>query len=369
MSIITDTNKIQLFYGASLSTSITYNVAGNLVDMTNHGVIVGDFVYITSNTNGNGISEVTEIISDDEFRIDRTDGAGTVAGGLVARGKELDVYFADDESFEIISKRKTALAQWTTIENILGYRTIISVRTDTLTTAEREFLYQFAINNTVQYCLVNSTFYTVLLTNQAIVSRLIQGFFGAVSVDLEMVAKVLTRLLTPSFSGSSDSVGYKSANPLGTNITLTMNWGSLDISRNFTVALAQPYDVEVQKLDWAYIDDNLGRLTLGFKGSVFIDFGTFGYGQTEAELDDDRQFVKEFVLAPSKRITVKNNYIINVVNDFDEVRYSYLNNFIFAKTIQLSFRGKSIQTRQVNDGNSFVLDDNTFGILDSNVLG
>ena len=368
MSIIDPLNKVQLYYGYNLITSITQNALGNTVNIHSHGLIVGDYVYITGNTNGNGRQLVTEIVSVDEVRIDYTSGAGTVTGGILAKGKELDTFFADDESFEIISKKKQTLAQWTTLENILGYRTIIDVRTAELTTVERQFLYQFAISD-YQYCYINSTFYTVYLMSPSIVARLISGYFSAVSVDLEMVSKTLTIFTTPTFSGNTDSVGYKANNPNGTNITLGMNYGSGTINRNFTVAIAQPYDVEIQRRDWTYLDDNLGRVTLGFKGSVFIDFGTFGYGQTEAQLDDDRQFLKEFILAPSKTITVKNNYIINVVNDFSDVRYSYLSNFIYAKTIQLSFKGKSIQTLQATDGSTFVLDDNTLGLLDSNVLG
>jgi len=145
---------------------------------------------------------------------------------------------------------------------------------------------------------------------------------------------------------------------------MTMNWGSGDIIRNFTVNLANIYSVKIEKKDFTHLDESLGRTTFGFRPMCQIDFGTFGYSPTPESIEEDLAWIKNFVLAPSKRIEVYEVFQAEVANDFNEIRVGYSEGFIFAKTLSLSFVGKSLQQNQSRAQGVFTLDDDTLGILD-----
>jgi len=380
MSIIDNSNKIKLLFGEFTITSVVQDGGGNKILVSgleyedSLGVSSGDYVYSASNSNLNGVVKVTavgawsSVDKNQLVTVNYAGGSGTVTGGVLSIGKKISVLFADDESFEIIAKPKQRLAQWSAIENIAGYRKIISIKTEALSDSQRKFLYRLSISET-QYCVVNSVFYSVYLSNDNLSAELIHGYFSAISFSIEFKTKTYTRALSTSFSGDTNSYGYYAGSPTGTRVNLSFSYGGSNVSRNFVVNLVNVYGLDIQKKSWEYIDWSEGRKTFGIKSTVIIDFGTFGFSQTESQMQDDRDFIKDFVLAPSKRITAYGLYVVDVVNDFTDVKYSYLEDFIYGKTIVLSFKGKSIQTNLVEDNSSFVLDDNSLGILNENILG
>jgi hypothetical protein len=145
-----------------------------------------------------------------------------------------------------------------------------------------------------------------------------------------------------------------------------MNWGAGNISRNFTVNLADCYSVSVDRKEFDFLDEEMGRVNNGMRTMFNIDFGTFGYNDTAETLEDDLDWVKTFVLAPSKTIEVYNIYKAEVVNAFDTLTVGYVGGFVMAKTLSLQFIGRSLQENQIPESNTFTLDSDTLGILDSN---
>jgi len=109
-----------------------------------------------------------------------------------------------------------------------------------------------------------------------------------------------------------------------------MNWGDGDISRNFTVNLADPYSVQLERKDFEFLDDSLGRVNFGLRQMFRIDFGTFGFSDTPTTINADLAWIKTFCLAPSKSIEVYNVYQAQIVNDFDEINVGYIDGFVFA---------------------------------------
>lgn len=324
----------------------------------------GSLVYISGNANiDDGFYTVSGIVDDSTFTIDNTDGSGTVAGGYMWFALQVSTYSGDDEDIQIIGKRKVRIDK-VIRENILGYKTVISIQTEPLTDAQKTFLYSFVISD-YQMCSIFNVDYTdVILQDRQIALDLIDGYFQAVGVPLTMIDRNV-RFANPSaYTVDSDSVGYYSGSPNGCRVKLTMNWTGTEVSRNFTVNLAQPYKVSIEAEEWDNVDDSQGKETHGFRPSCFIEFGTFGFN-TEAGLQDDILWLKNFCLAPSKRITVYGIYEMQVSNDFDSLNFSYIGGYLFNRTISLNFIGTSIQQSQVSNSNIFTLDDDTLGLLDS----
>lgn len=290
--------------------------------------------------------------------------------GSTPTTQTLTALFADDESFEIVSLPKKRL-DWTLLENIIGYRNIYTIRVQQITSAQRNFLYNF-IQSSLQQVTINGTQHTVKLRDSELMLSLLDGYIGNVGLTMEFEDDVIT---VPSSSYSATpftySAGYSStASGSGTIVTLTMNYGSGDIKRVFRVDTVYAYRADILDKRWEYIDRNRGVKRLGYRLNFDIDFGGFGLGQTQAQLQDDRTWLKEFVLAPTKRIEVFDQYVGDVVNDFDEVRYGYLGGLIYHKTVRLNFKQQRLQTNlPVSPSGVFILDSTTQGTLDNNILG
>lgn len=282
-----------------------------------------------------------------------------------------DALFADDENYEIISLPKKRI-DWMLLENIIGYRTIFNVRLHMVSQAQRAFLYNF-IQSSDQYVTINGVETSVFLRDDTLALDMVDGYIGNISLELEFEAKSITRITsaTQAVGTTSASAGYKStASGVGTVVTLAMNYGDGDVKRVFRVNSVLSYKADILDKRWTYIDKNNGVRRLGYRLNFEIDFGVFGFGQTQVQLQEDRDWIKEFVLAPSKRIEVFDQYLGDVINDFDNVQYDLIGGIIYNKSLKLSFKQQGLQTNlPVAPSSVFILDSETQGTLDHNILG
>lgn len=370
MSLPDGLNKVKLGYGKFAVTSIQQSGSGNLVTVSaDYMPSVNDYVIFEGNSNGPGVFvKVTSTPSGTTFRINSTIGAGTVSGGNLWLGKELSVLHSDDENIQIVGREVVRLDK-IILENLKGYRTVLSVRTEALSNTERLFMYQFAKADYQSAEIFGTLYADVLLVDADVVMDLIDNYILATPLSFTMVERNLTVPSAAYAVGSTDSQGYSALSSLGTRVKLTMNWGSGDISRNFTVNMANIYNVKLERKDFTHIDESLGRVNFGFRPMCQLDFGTFGFQTDMTSLQDDLAWVKNFCLAPSKHIEVYEVFQADVVNNFSDVTVGYIGGYVFARTLSLSFKGKSIQSVQSNASGVFTLDDNTLGLLDSNNLG
>jgi hypothetical protein len=279
----------------------------------------------------------------------------------------------EDENFEIVSTPKKRL-DWTLIENIWGYRKIYAIRVQQITEADRDFLFGF-IQSVTQYITINGvSTIEVYLRDKELLLDLLNGYSGNLVLNMEFEDRALTVIAEPARTSgvTTSSVGYKSATE-GVTVTLGYNYGKdgKDITKRvFRVKSVSSNKADIEDIRWEYIDKNNGYKRLGFRLNFEIDFGTFGISQSQTELFDDRTWIKEFILAPSKRIEVFGQYIADVVNDFDVVEWSYNGGNIFSRTIKLNFKQRFLGTGQpLKPEEQFILDSPTSGILNSNTLG
>jgi len=280
---------------------------------------------------------------------------------------------AEDENYEIVSIPQQ-LIDWSLVENIVGHRNIYTVRIQSITSAQRLFLYAF-IQSSDQYVTINGNLYTVYLRDPALMLDLLDGYIGNVVLTMEFEDRTITRPSTPSRTQgiTTSSVGYSStASGSGTIVTMIYNYGSGDTKRIFRVDTVQCFKADILDKRWQYVDRNNGYKRLGYRLNFDIDFGGWGLGQSQTQLLDDRAWLKEFVLAPTKRIEVFDQYLGDVVNDFGDVRWGYKHNIIYNKTIRLNFKAQSLATNMpLSPSGQFILDSSTQGILDggSGLLG
>lgn len=294
----------------------------------------------------------------------------TLGYGSTPTTQTFTALFADDESFEIVSLPKMRL-DWNLLENIIGYRKLYLVRIQQITAIQRNYLYNF-IQSSTQTVTINGVEHSVKLRGQELMLDLIGGYIGNVGLTMEFEDDTITVPSQTFTAGITTlSAGYAStATGSGTVVTLVCNYGSGDTKRVFRVNTVHAFKADILDKRWEYIDKNRGVKRLGYRLNFFIDFGNFGLGQTQSQLQDDRNWLREFVLAPTKRVEVFDQYVGDVVNDFDEVRYSYLNNSIYGKTVQLGFKQQGLQTNlPVSPSGIFILDSETQGTLDHNILG
>jgi hypothetical protein len=296
--------------------------------------------------------------------------------------EQFTALYANDEDYEIISLPNKRL-DWTLLENITGHRNIYTVKIQQITSAQRNFLYKY-IQSDDQNVTINGVSHSVYLRDGSLLLNLLDGYIDNVVLDMEFEDKTLTRQTVPARAQGyvTLSAGYNSIsdNTVGTRVQLNYNYGQGVTSRNFAVNGINFYRADILDKRWEYVDKNRGIRRLGYRLNYDIDFGGFGLGQTQSQLQDDRDFIKEFVLAPYKYISGKGVYLGEIVNSFQEVRYSLIGNSIYDKTTKLSFKSKSLITNvptvtlekdnpDPTSSTQFILDDNTFGRLDHNVLG
>lgn len=279
--------------------------------------------------------------------------------------------FADDENYELIRLVKQRI-DWTILETILGFRNLYNVRIQSITSAQRDFLYQF-IQSSAQSVTINGSSHDVFLRDERMILDLLGGYIGNLVLNLEFEDQTLTVPSTPSRSQgvTTGSAGYSNTTPgSGSIVTLYYDYGSGRTGRTFRVNRVDSFSADILDKRWMYVDYNNGYKRLGYRSIVNIDFGGFGLGQTQSQLADDRAWIKEFILAPSKSIEVFGQYQCEVVNDFDGVKYGYIGGNIYNKTVSLRFKARNLSTNNpLASATQFILDSPTSGILDSNVLG
>lgn len=379
MSQVRIVNTVQLGYGTIFDLSnVVQDAGGNIItdDIASVAQLaLGDTLYCPNNANlpNNAHVTITEMISTTQFRVNYTGGSGTVAAGNYWFAMDIPINSIKDDDYKIISKPKK-LINWSTRENIRGFVPLLSIETFYLSSAEREFLYKLSRQEKVIIYWDASAFSDALIAsyedgvgywqmlNTDIAFKLLDNTFTSLGTHIEFQWNAI-QSVTPTHSGNSTSYSYNANEPNGTKVKLHYNYSGVEVTRLFSVALVQPYDIQIQRHEWEHIDDTQGRLTFGFKGKVFIDFGNFGQMQTESQFIDDLIWLKEFMCAPAKKISVPSIYVIDVVNDFDEVKYDYFGDFIYAKTLRLTFAGKSIQIFQARETNIFTLDDDPLSTL------
>jgi hypothetical protein len=300
--------------------------------------------------------------------IDNTVWLGYV-NGVESEALSFSALYANDEDFEIISIPKV-LINWTIKENIIGYRNIYKIRIQNITYAQRTFLYKF-IQAAIQSITMNDESHFVKCRDKELNLDLLDNYIGNLVLEMELEDASITNVPTPTFPQgmTSNSYGYSSPSELGTTVLLSYNYGSGDTKRFFRVNKITTYKAEILDKRWKYVDYNNGYKRLGFRLMFDIDFGGFGLGQTQIGLQDDRNWLKEFVLAPTKRIEGYGQYIAEVVNDFNTVSYDLIGGIIYGKTTRLQFKAKELATTIPLETSFFQLDSGTLGILDQNVLG
>ena len=278
----------------------------------------------------------------------------------------------DDESFEIVSLPKERLDK-TLLENIIGYRNIYNIRVQQITSAQRNFLYNF-IQSDDQAVTINGVSHDVNLRDADLMLDLLDGYIDNVVLTMEFEDRAIVsqfdffaNFVSRTQGVTDNSAGYSSVgNTVGTDVILTYNYFGTDTGRRFRINSINFYKANIIDKRWEYVDRNRGFKRLGYRLLYDIDFGNFGLGQTQAQLADDRAFLKEFVLAPNKYISGNTVYLNNVVNDFDEVRYSFIGS-PYSKTTRLQFKAQSLATN-IPTTTTFIMDSGQ-GILDTNTLG
>lgn len=287
----------------------------------------------------------------------------------LANPQTFTALLAEDDDISLVKITKQRI-DWTIIETIVGYRYVYSIRLNKITEAQRQFLYLF-IQSEEQYVTINGVVHQVNLIDRELNLDLLNGYIGNVVLsmkfeDVSLSAPAANIGRTPGVVTAS--AGYSNtASGTGTVITLYYYYGANMYGRVFRVNSVNCYGAEILDRRWKYLDFNNGYKRLGYRLLFDIDFGNFGIGQTQSQLQDDRDWIKEFVTAPRKRIEVFNGYIADVVCDFDEVKYHYIGNSVYGKTTQLRFKQKNLATNiPTAPGDQPILD---FVLTDQNILG
>ncbi len=275
--------------------------------------------------------------------------------------RTLDVLSAWDDDFEIISM-PTQLLSWGLREKITGYRKLYSVRTNTLSDADREYLYSFCLDAS-QVINFNSVSNTVRLKNEEVIDQLLQNIISNPSVTLEFADAEITVPSTSFTPGTTHSANYQVTRN-GTTVLLTMNYGSGDIQRLFNVLSVNAYGQRLATKPIDFFDRNRDIIRLGRRQKFMIDFGAMSRA-SETQRQDDRTWIRDFCCAPTKNISVPYQYNGTVINDFSEVHYQYLGDSIYGKAVSLQFIEKDINSN-VPVAGQFILDQLN---LDTQVLG
>jgi hypothetical protein len=267
---------------------------------------------------------------------------------------------AEDDSFDIVSLNKQNLMR-SGIENIFGIRYIYTVRLVALTDAQRNFLYNFALNDT-QKITINGTQHTVKLRNEEIIDELLSSCILFPSASLEFEGDTLITARNVHTATTTYSSAYRGSSGLGLTAILTFNDGYGDIKRFFTFASVNAYRMKREVQNFEYIDRDRYRTTLGRKMIFDIYTGCLG-AQTQAQQQTDRQWINDFCFSNNKHVFVPGVYGASVVNGFDKVVWN-IEQTIYGKSTSLQFIEKDLG-RSAPVAGDFVLDTST---LDTGVL-
>lgn len=251
---------------------------------------------------------------------------------------------AEDDSFVIECLKKQRLYLLTDMEKFIGWKRKIAVKFKPLSSADLSFLNAFCVDSAnLMTVTINGNLYNVQLENKSLSLRLIRNYIGAQTISWTFTETNLNRTLTRTYSLGT-TVSYDDIDPsafgshqVGTSVQLKYNYGDGNVIRQFHVSLINSLDAELQRKNYTYIDYDNNVVNLGKKSIINIDFGTFSR-ETEAQKQDDRDWIKEFILAPTKSIIQPTISEIFVANGFTEVNYTLVNGIIYGKSLSISFK-------------------------------
>lgn len=189
---------------------------------------------------------------------------------------------------------------------------------------------------------------TVRVIDEDMAIELFGGFVESPSLILEFEDATLTAVPTTKPEhravSSTNSANYIETSKKGVTTTLAYNYGGGEVGRNFNLNLAESYSLKNEREDFEYIDRNRDRKNLGFYQLFNLEFGAFGR-QGQITKQDDIEWLKEYCLAPTKKITI---YDLpdsdNVICDFDEITYEQVGSVTYGKSTGLRFLTKVMQT-------------------------
>ncbi len=270
----------------------------------------------------------------------------TLKYGSGAVSRDFTVARVEDDSFKITRLLKKGLFLWTEFEKFIGWRRIITVRFRVLSAADLSYLLAFCIDaDNLMQIIVNGITYNVQLVYPQLSLSLLDNYIHGRVIEWKFTEALLNRTIGRTYAvGSSVSGNDKNLlNPFasvarnGTCVQLTYNYGDGDVTRQFYVNLVNSLNTEIQRKNFEYIDYDSNVVNLGQKVLTIINFSPGG-AATEAEKQDDRDWIREFCLAPTKIITPSGGFTSQVVNDFEEVNYTMEGGLIYGKSTQLAFR-------------------------------
>ena len=268
----------------------------------------------------------------------------TLGYGSGPTTRDFSISRAEDDSFVVVCLKKQKLYLLTDRETFIGWKRKISITFKPLSSSDITFLKAFCVDaSNLMTITMNGNTYNVQLENKSFSIALIQNYYLAQKISWIFTETSLNRTLTRTYSVGT-TVSYDDINPaafsshqLGTSCQLKYNYGDGNVIRQFHVNLVNDLDYELQRKDFQYIDYDTNVVNLGKKNLINIDFGTFSR-ETEAQKQDDRDWIKEFILAPTKSISVPGGSFISVANGFTEVNYSLVSGIIYGKALSLSFK-------------------------------
>lgn len=189
---------------------------------------------------------------------------------------------------------------------------------------------------------------TVRVIDEDMAIELFGGFVEAPSLILEFEDASLTSVSTTRpphrAVSNTNSANYIETSKKGVTTNLIYNYGDGEVARNFSLNLADSYSLKNQREDFEYIDRNRDRKNLGFYQLFNLEFGAFGT-QAQITKQDDIEWLKEYCLAPTKKISIYGLLDSDsVICDFDEVTYEQVGSVTYGKSTGLRFLTKDMQT-------------------------
>ena len=248
---------------------------------------------------------------------------------------------AYDDDIDIISQTSpvTALYQLSTIEKILSWRGVYRVSSYDLSTSDLSFLAAFVLDDKKQVT-INGNNHSVNMRNSEVIDKLLRNDIRRVAADFEFEDAATTPVSTAFTPGTTNSSNFV-ANANGLAVQLTMNYGAGNIIRNFNVRSANSYPQRLAIKQIEFADKNTQTVTLGKKTTYNIDFGAMSW-QSESDRETDWQWIRDFCCCLTKSISVYGQNSDSVVNDFSTVKFSYLQDSIYGKTLALKFVAQHI---------------------------
>lgn len=248
----------------------------------------------------------------------------------------------DDDSFVLVRDSKQAVYLWQAVEKIRGWRRKVKVSFVGFSEVERVFMGNFLMClDDSRSITVEGTEYFVRFRNPRLAVSLWADLMDVNSAVWELIEKSVNRTLERTYDvGTTDSA---TAAVLGHNLVMTYDYGDGEVSRRFRCDSFNSLDLELQRREWSYADGEPGERSLGLKTLTDVDLGCNALGSPD-DKQDDRDWVREFLLAPTKTVSPVGGVESTVVLLSDEVDYDLEDGSGDTKSLKMQF--KSVETSQ-----------------------